>query len=57
MTVARPFKAVSKLEFLFMFFFVLVRVISWIIRYATKKNDPRNQTNRHEKQPVQIRPG
>jgi hypothetical protein len=27
---------VSKLEFLFMFFFVLVRVISWIVRYAAK---------------------
>jgi ATP/ADP translocase len=43
-------EAVSKLELLFMFFFVLVRVISWIVRYAAKKNDPRNHTNHHETQ-------
>jgi hypothetical protein len=40
----RALAPVSKLEFLFMFFFVLVRVISWIVRYAAKRYDPRNHT-------------
>ncbi len=39
----------SRLEFLFMFFFVLVRVISWIVIYAAKK-DPQNHTNHQETQ-------
>ncbi len=41
----RASEAVSKLDFLFMFFFVLVRVISWIVRYAAKKE---RSTKSHE---------